>query len=204
MKRFLSIFLSLVMISSALSSSVFAAEAQGYGSDNSQILYVDDYMEFYENQDYYMDLVDNQHYVLVIDVPDEYLEMEKTRIAGGAEVNALTEGPTTRGTSVPTRAWNVNTNGTYSFSVSTAKTPIYTNYYFVGANAYRMSVLNTSNVVPAGAYVYGYSSGRKFVETYSSKTSTVVYSFPIANPNSHFYVCFLAPSYLMGSISVAN
>ena len=108
MKRFLSIFLSLVMISSALSSSVFAAEAQGYGSDNSQILYVDDYMEFYENQDYYMDLVDNQHYVLVIDVPDEYLEMEKTRIAGGAEVNALTEGPTTRGTSVPTRAWNVN------------------------------------------------------------------------------------------------
>lgn len=159
---------------------------------------IEDYMEFYNNQEYYITWASENGYSLSINVPSECMEMEKARILGDGYVNELFTGVVTRGLSAPTAVWDISQKGKYDFSVSSSASKIYTNYKFKGKTTYCMSTLNMSNV-SSGGTAYGVVGGTKTFSTFGS--STVINFFNTSTLSSTpFYVCFNAPAYLTGSI----
>ena len=196
MKKIISVFLSALMVCSVLSVSAFAAETPREGTSSEPVLRLE-YMEFYNNQDYYMDLVREEGYCLYIDVNEEYREMELARITEGTEkINELTA-PVTRGSSVPNKEWNIVQKGKYSFRVDTASTQVFTNYYFTGASTYVVTMTNISNVVPAGGCAYNTVTG---TSPFGGSSGTVIKRFAARSSSAHFYMHFSAPSYIIGSI----
>ena len=159
-----------------------------------------DYMEFYNNQEYYKNLVLTEDYRLFINVGEEYADMEYARIMDGAdEVDTLTSNVLTRGTSIPDDEWNINTKGTYHFTVDTDAPTIYTKYYFTGANAYLLTVFNPYNS-SGGATIYGAIGSplkvNAFFGTVIQKYSSLM--------GSRFYVGFHKPAHISGSIEKAS
>ncbi len=196
-KRIFCIALSLLMLSSALSVSAFAVDSEE--STPTNYLYIENYMQFYENQDYYLNLVDTENYCLYINVPDEYIELERTRILSEASsVQSLRPNTAARGLSAPTIEWNIAQKGTYAFDVDTDSSPVYTNRYFTGVTSYRVSVLNTSNVKPGVAYFYGNNSRPRTIDL--SSAGSVIKNFNVSTTTTPFYICFTAPAYLVGNV----
>ena len=70
----ISIILGLMLI-----PCTFATAAEVVPADDSKELHITDYMEFYNNQSEYYSLA-KQGYRILIDVPDEYEDLEESRL----------------------------------------------------------------------------------------------------------------------------
>ena len=85
-----------------------------------------EYMEFYDNQDYYKNLARNQGYRLVISVGPEFEELEEARIrADNSEFDGLVPAQISRGVDVPTRKHNV-AKKEYKISGRAVQSTLYT------------------------------------------------------------------------------
>ncbi|MCI5498552.1 MAG: hypothetical protein MR419_03350 [Clostridiales bacterium] len=209
LKQLISLVMALMM---ALSCMVFVAGAaeETENTEMSQkdstmyvegtVAHINDYMEFYNNQDYYINWARENGYSLFINVPSEYLEIEKERVLGENYASELLTGIATRGLSAPTAIWNIAQKGKYSFVVETAASKIYTNYKFTGKTFYTLTTSNTSNV-SSGGTAYGVVGGPKSFSTVPNSTGTSINFFSTSNlTSSPIYFCFNAPAYLFGSI----
>jgi len=205
MRKLLATFLSILMLFSLFCTMAFAAEAPKSTTSPTVVpvkgpeLHLE-YTEFYNNQDYYMDLVRNEDYVLYIDVGEENLETEIARLTDGATVDRW-EPSLSRGTNPPSKGYNIVSEGTYHFSVDTPRSRIYSNYYFVGASSYIVSMTNTSNVTPAGggainAMPYSFTAG-----THTTVQKFNVISLPgmVATATPFSFFCN-GPTYVYGTV----
>lgn len=87
------------------------AAADNYEAPNTEKELKLEYMEFYENQEYYKTLAKNEGYRLVISVGKEYEDLETARLEAEAqEIDELVPGTMARGTEVPTKKYNVAKN----------------------------------------------------------------------------------------------
>ena len=200
MKKVICLF--LIMVCSIFSLTAFAADTSNAIVVRGDVARIEDYMEFYNNQHYYINWARENGYSLSINVPAEYMEIEKARILGensDASINNFLSGIVTRGLKPPTAIWNIPQKGKYGFTVETASSKVYSNYKFSGKTSYVMNTLNTSNV-SSGGTVYGVIGGSKSFSTTGS--STVINFFYTSNlTSSPIYLCFNAPAYLYGNIS---
>lgn len=207
LKKLTSLMMAMVMSVSCMAFTANAVEATDDAEVTQQnpavkvtgdVARIEDYMEFYNNQDYYIDWARENGYSLSINVPDEYMEVEKQRILGDDYAGEVLTGMVTRGLSAPTAVWDISQKGKYEFSVNSSASKIYTNYKFKGQTTYCMSTLNMSNV-SSGGTAYGVIGGPKTFSTFGS--GTVINFFNTSTlASSSFYVCFNAPAYLVGSI----
>lgn len=125
--------------------NAFAAEVPQ--TDESNDIHVSDYMEFYNNQDEYYSLA-KEGYRIVIDVPDQYENLEEARLealANDAAENDSLEPSQSRGTMYPTKSHDIIKDGMYFFEGATSNYPLYTNYYFDGDYGYRANFHNRSS-----------------------------------------------------------
>ena len=142
----ISIILGLMLI-----PCTFATAAEVVPADDSKELHITDYMEFYNNQSEYYSLA-KQGYRILIDVPDEYEDLEESRLnnlASNTQKDLLVPAMA-RGTSWPTRTHDVIKDGMYFFEGSTSNYPLYTNYAFVGDYAYFANFHNRSSTYTLG------------------------------------------------------
>lgn len=159
-------------------------------------IHVDEYMDFYNNQQYYKNLV-AQGYTVIVNVGEEYAEMEEARIeAESNEMDELIESKG-RGTSVPTARWNINTEGKYSFSGSAAYSTLYLGYLIYGHDGYGTTVYNKSETNTLTVNAHGCISERSF--TVDPLTSRLE-KFTMFSASNNFYLSFNAPSYFSGTI----
>lgn len=102
-----------------------------------------DYPDFIKNMDYYNKLA-SEGYLVHIKVGEQYKKQEEARLALLSENNKqiLTQ-EMTRGSSYPTSAWNLATQGQYNFS---GRGPVYTNYYFNGKVDMNVYVHNSNSL----------------------------------------------------------
>lgn len=207
LKKFTSLMMAMVMSVSCMAFTASAVEATDDAEATQQnsvvkvsgdVAHIEDYMEFYNNQDYYIDWARENGYSLFINVPDEYMEMEKQRILGDDYAGEVLTGMVTRGLKAPTAVWDISKKGKYEFSVESSASKIYTNYKFTGQTTYCMTTLNMSNV-SSGGTAYGVIDSRKTFSTFGSGTVINFFHTSTLSPTP-FYVCFNAPAYLVGSI----
>lgn len=157
-----------------------------------------DYLEFYENQEYYDNLARTEGYRLVINVGEEYAALEEARIASeSGSIHDLIS-TTTRGANVPTQGWNIANKGPYSFKGTAQFQPIYTDVYVTGYTSYKVTAYNKSNArTPAQAW--GVSGG---FEPFSCPAhSTVIEYFVPVSSSSHFYLKFFPYVDVTGTIA---
>ena len=187
------------MICSIFPLSAFASSSPDAVRVDGNIAYIDDYMEFYNNQDYYNNWAFSNGYSLAVNVPSEYMDLEIERIVGNSTIHELSSEPLTRGLSIPTATWNLSEKGKYSFSVESAASPIYTNYKFTGTHAIHvLTTLSISNR-SAGGTAYGVDGGpQDFSTSTGTSISTLLFT---SEYNYSFYLRFNAPAYLIGSIT---
>lgn len=96
-----------------------------------------EYMEFYNNQQYYKDLAKNEGYTIIINVGEEYADLENERIANEAvQIDELVSEKQTRYGTPPTQPWNVLTQGTKGFSGTATNSICYTKFLYCGCTSY--------------------------------------------------------------------
>ena len=142
MKKFISIFMSALMLCGVLSATAFATEETTEVETSAELTLKLEYMDFYENQDYYMDLVRDKDYTLCIDVPEEYQELEEARIAEGANDTDEMVPDIARGAGIPTVGHSI-LQGSYTFKGEATYTNLYTEKYVYGNTQYIVTVNNS-------------------------------------------------------------
>ena len=164
---------------------------------DSMELYVE-YMEFYNNQQYYKDLAKNEGYTIIINVGEEYADLENERIASEAiQIDELVSGKQARDGSIPTREWDILNQGTKGFSGTATNSTCYTEYEYYGCTAYEVSIYNSSshNML----YYIFYNTGNN--STYSLSAGTSVIKYVPLNPETRFYLGFDAPGQVTGYVA---
>nr|WP_325299883.1 hypothetical protein [uncultured Dysosmobacter sp.] len=139
-------FSCVLFIALALTLAPCSLAVEVVQTENDKEIYVADYMEFYNNQSGYYSLA-KEGYRIIIDVPEEYENLEEARIAelaGDTQKEILTPS-VARGTSWPTKTHDVVKDGMYYFEGSTSSYPLYTNYAFVGDYGYVAGFHNRSS-----------------------------------------------------------
>lgn len=206
-KRLFSGVLSLAL---TLSLVPCAMAADGTQTDGDKEIYVADYMEFYNNQSEYYSLA-KEGYRIVIDVPEEYEDLEEARLldlAQDAQKDTLIPS-VSRGTSWPTQTHNVVEDGMYFFEGSTSSYPLYTNYSFVGDYGYVANFHNRSSTYYL-TYRAIYSTpgslfnpGRVEYDNYSSVrlNQTVIEYFTTESTEQRIFFEFLDPCTFEGWIA---
>jgi len=206
MKKVISFMLVVTM---ALSLVTFASAATEYDAvsvaEEETVLELE-YMEFYENQDYYMDLVETKGYTLHFYVDEEHRDLEMARQA--EDVNCVDEMSSvmTRGTTVPTKEHNI-LNGALSFEGKADYSDLYTNYYCTGSSWYTVTVNNyiySNRMLTVRAY--NVLSGQE-TTTFPSGTTIKKYTMKGSGataPRNHFYLRFDAPVNVSGTIARAR
>lgn len=118
------------------------AAADNYEAPNTEKELKLEYMEFYENQEYYKTLAKNEGYRLVISVGKEYEDLETARLEAEAqEIDELVPGTMARGTEVPTKKYNV-AKKQYNLAGLAVQSTLYTQKNVYGATYYEMSIHN--------------------------------------------------------------
>lgn len=164
---------------------------------DSMELYVE-YMEFYDNQQYYKELAKNEGYTIVINVGEEYADLENERIANEAvQIDELVSGMQARDASVPQEEWNVLTQGTKGFSGTATNTICYTKLKYYGCTAYEVSIYNSSSYNTLNYRFYNTGDST----TYSLSTGTSIIKYVPLNPETRFYLGFDAPGQATGYVA---
>lgn len=220
MKKFISIFMSALMLCGVLSATAFAnEESTEIETSDAPVLELE-YMDFYENEDYYMNLVEEKGYILHYNVPAEYDELECERIAKNAAENTELVPSLTRGTSAPTKGVSTTGGGLrYSFAGHALYSTLYTDTYYTGATHYvvnfynrnylleDMGISNGGNLsLQVRAYNVVSSMANKTIGNTGNPNGTgyvVKYAMngnSVTAKNARFYLSFSAPVYAAGYI----
>lgn len=163
---------------------------------DSMELYVE-YMEFYNNQQYYKNLAKNEGYTIIINVGEEYADLENERIANeAAQIDELVSGKQARDGTVPTKEWDILNQGAKGFSGTATNTTCYTEYKYYGWTAYEVSIYNSSSNYTL--YYRFYNTGNS--TTYSLSPGTSVIQSVALNPETRFYLGFDAPGQTTGYV----
>ena len=188
---------ALILALFCLQFPTASATAVDVQETDSMELHVE-YMEFYNNQQYYKDLAKNEGYTIIINVGEEYADLENERISIEAtQSDELVSGKQARDASVPQDEWNVLTQGTKGFSGTATNTICYTVYKFYGCTSYEVSIYNSS---PYNTLKYRfYNTGDD--ATYSLSTGTSIIKYVPLNSNTRFYLGFYAPGQATGYIA---
>lgn len=104
----------------------------------------------------------------------------------------------TRGTSSPTQAWNVATQGTYPFSGSASWSRLYLEYLIYGANSFTVVVTNLSSTQPLTVNPHDSQDLNSFTV---APGQTVTKVFVLQSGKQYFCLSFDAPSNFSGSVS---
>ena len=157
-----------------------------------------EYMEFYNNQQYYKDLAKNEGYTIIINVGEEYADLENERIANEAvQIDELVSEKQTRDGTPPTQPWNVLTQGTKGFSGTATNSICYTKFLYCGCTSYEVSIYNSSPHNTLYFRFYNTGDGT----TYSLSTGTSVIKYVALNPETKFYLGFDAPGQASGYVA---
>lgn len=211
MKKIISIFLSSLMLCTVFCTTAFAAEDPAYSSDEGGIVLELDYMDFYENEEYYMNLVIEKDYILHFNVPDECRELERERRERNKrveQVNGEFIGLTpaiSRYDYIPTIGIHTTPGTGQSFHVkgNSSLVTLYTNNYYTGSTHYIFDFENTNytnvklhikayNVIDSQSSKY-FSSG-SYVIKYTMKGNSTTAK------QQRFYLQFDPPVHAEGDI----
>ena len=172
-----------------------ATEVNGQEMD-SHNLYVE-YMEFYNNQQYYIGLARDAGYTIIINVGEEYAELEEQRIKNEASVvDELVPGGITRDGNPPTNLWNVLEEGAKGFSGSATNSTLYTSYKYWGCTSYLVSIYNKS---PYNTLYYQFHNTGDDKQYSLSSGTSVIKCIPL-NPTTSFYLSFKHPCVVEGYV----
>lgn len=210
-KRFTTLALAMLLACSlAIPAGAATTENSTVTTPSGQIVLELDYMDFYQNQDYYMNLVYEKDYTLHFNVPEEYQELEDARQAEAANVvGELMTGPEGNGivtydTKVPTEAHNIATQGTYKYEATATYSDIYTNYYYIGSSWYVVTVNNRNYDTTAMLRVTAYNVYADATMYYTNGTTIHKYTMSGTGATAnmkHFYLKFHAPVKADGTIA---
>ncbi len=200
MKRKLFSFVLTLSLSLSLVTVVGAAEPT---MGEEKVLEIE-CMDFYENQDYYMSLVEEKDYTLHFDVTNENRDFVLAKMAEGASDTAELQPAVTRGLTAPTQGHNINT-GSLTFNGDAEYSNLYTNKYCTGSDCYVVTLLNDTYEA-AELKVTAYNVLRPYQITYFPAGVTVkkyimsgtTYASAI---KQHFYLQFHAPVHASGTIA---
>lgn len=157
-----------------------------------------EYMEFYNNQQYYKDLAKNKGLTIIIDVGEEYADLESARIANeAAQNNQLVPVVQPRTGDIPTSEWNILQQGKKDFRGTATNTICYTSFKYWGCTSYEVSVYN-SNPYKSLSYKY-YGTGD--TSTYTLDSGKAVIRYIPLNPSTRFYLGFYAPAEFSGYVA---
>lgn len=205
MKR---ILCPVLVLSMAISLTTFAgasSEMTTPAVEGERVLELE-YMEFYNNQDYYMSLVEEEDYTLHFYVEEEYRELEAARQAESVNCTDELQPIMTRGTNPPTKEHKIF-KGALSFSGKALYSNLYTNYYCTGSPWYNVTINNYrqgNQMLTVKAYnVLSSQTTTAFRAGTTIKKYTMagIGHVPVQN---HFYLCFYAPVDVSGTIAKAN
>ena len=141
MKKFTRIICVVLCMVMAMSLPMGVSADSYTNADTTKKLELE-YMEFYNNQEYYKALARNEGYTLIISVGEEYEALETARLKAEAqEIDELIPGNKTRGTTVPTSKYNV-AKKQYTISGHSVQSTLYTQKKVYGAINYEMSIHN--------------------------------------------------------------
>lgn len=199
MKQIISVVLTIIMIVSFTIPCYATSNQNNETAD--KVVYVE-YLEFYDNEQYYKDLAKNDGYTVFIHVGKEYAEIEMQRLKSVAECsNRLIGNTQARGSSVPTDTWNIHTQGAYFLEdPSTAVTSVlYTNFKIYGCEAYEASIFNEYDHTSITYYMHGHSSGPNSV-TVPPLTRALNY-YGTGDSSQYIYASFSPPVCVSGFIN---
>ena len=143
MKRFFNFILGCVLF---VSCAIPCAAVSNNPENTEMDLHLE-YMEFYNNQEYYKNLAKTQGYTLIISVGEEYAQMETERINAAVQQNdevlPATDAPiSTYGVEVPTSKHNVSWWGKYKIDGLSVQSTLYTEKKVYGVTDYEFSLYN--------------------------------------------------------------
>lgn len=207
MKKIISLCLMLV-IAFALAISAGAAEGEPETTvpEEGPVLVLE-YVDYCENEDYYLSLVDDKNYTLRIQANEEQQELERAKILEKASYVDELCPAIARHAYVPTQGWNIVSKGTYTMNGHSENSDLYTSYYFTGSSWYQVTVFNYNQTTPTEIRAYN---------VLSSQTTTICPAGEIlkkkytmsgtgATANTkHFYLRFSAPVKVTGTIERAR
>lgn len=201
--KILKTLIALSAVLSCLVSSSFATNPIQSSDISSKPELHLEYLEFYENQQYYKDLARTNGYRLVINVGDEYADLERARIAQEQEnASSLIPVSGARGASVPTKEWDISKKGTYRFEGYANNSPLYTQYYITGWTSYEVSVYNNWDKYVTQGFAYGTTRGANVGVNFSCDTQTTTIEYFTCKSDSHFYLMFQQPADVEGYIAI--
>lgn len=200
MKKLIALALVSILFFS-LTTPVFASST--YEAEDTDLILNLEYMEFYNNQEYYRTLAAVEGYTLIISVDDEYIQLEEERIGCSSTENRAVDndGITPYGASVPNNSWNCYLKNERSFSTDNANTTRYMDYYVIGGTTYEVSCTNLYNHAAITYKTHGNSSGTQTVSV--PKSSTVIKCFSVDTDTTPFYLSFPAPCRAKGYVDCA-
>ena len=177
--------------------------AASENSDNTKNELHLEYMEFYNNQEYYKDLARTQGYTLRVSVGSEYEDLEIARINESVsdEPNNYSEA-ITRGVEIPTNRYNIALWKQYTIKGLSVQSTLYTEKKFYGITDYEVSIYNrydkdsdlTFLVTPHG---FTKSGNNAF---YVDPQETVIQYFQTMDKSHETYLEFRAPVSVEGYI----
>lgn len=199
---------AVLMLSVAISCTTFAGASMEEVTpivEGERVLELE-YMDFYNNQDYYMRLVEEEDYTLHFYVDEEYRELEAARQAESVSCTDELKPVMTRGTTPPTQEHRIFT-GNLSFEGKSSYSNLYTNYYCTGSPWYNVTINNYrqgNQMLTVKAYNVVSSQ-----TTTAFRAGTTIKKYTMAGIGNvpvqgHFYLCFYAPVDVSGTIAKAN
>ncbi len=167
-------------------------------SENEQLILHVEYPDFYNNQQYYINLAAFHGYTIYVNVGQEYSEVERNRIESKSASTHVLRDQFTRGISEPTEPWNCRIKNELSFDTHNVTSARYTDYYVYGSLAYVVSVYNRYDHCSITYVPHGHKSDVQSVEVPAS--TTVIQYFGTEQTSDHFYLGFRPPCSCEGYI----
>lgn len=195
MKRVLNTVACILVLSLFLHTHTAAITSDSITSKELHI----EYMDFYNNQEYYEDLVANQNYIIYISIGEEYIDLERSRIQSHTESNSQFHSDSVaRGTSKPTASFNVHNLGTKPVGGSNVNSYLYSEVTFTGCVAYTISITNLYDHRSITCDPVGNTSGP---DTFTVPAlHTVLANIGTGDASREFYLKFPPPAWFEGYV----
>lgn len=186
----------------AISAGATEGEPETTVSEEGPVLVLE-YVDYYENEDYYLSLVDDKNYTLRIQANEEQQELERAKMLEKASCVDELCPVIARHAYVPTQGWDIVSKGTYTLEGLSSTSALYTNYYFTGSSWYRLTVLNCNESSPTGITAYNVLSSQTTTTCRAGEILKKKYTMSGTGATAntkHFYLRFSAPVNMTGTI----
>lgn len=190
-----------MLLNLAIPCFAFSSEAN---EDSTDLVLHLEYMEFYNNQEYYKEFARTNDYTLIISVGEEYIDLETSRIYGSnSKDRTITDNEIVPyGSSAPTDPWNCYLKNKRPFNTDNANSTVYMEFYVIGGTTYEVSCTNLYDHQSITYKTHGNSSGTQTISV--PKSSTVIKYFAVDTDSTPFYLSFPAPSRTRGYVDCAG